>query len=66
MLDGEKGAVRDVVVLNAAAALVVADAAADLAGGIEVACAAIDNGSAAETLERFISVSQSAREAEVG
>ncbi len=61
VLDGEKGAVRDVVVLNAAAALVVADVAADLPAGIEAACRAIDTGRAAETLERFITVSQSAR-----
>ena len=66
VLDGEKGAVRDVVVLNAAAALVVADVAADLPAGIEAACAAIDTGRAAETLERFITVSRSAREAEAG
>jgi anthranilate phosphoribosyltransferase len=66
VLDGEKGAVRDVVVLNAAAALVVADVAADLATGIDTACAAIDSGRAAATLERFVTVSQAAREAEVG
>jgi anthranilate phosphoribosyltransferase len=66
VLDGEKGAVRDVVVLNAAAALVVADVAADLAAGIEAACAAIDDGRAAQTLERFVTVSRAAREAEAG
>jgi anthranilate phosphoribosyltransferase len=65
VLDGEKGAVRDVVVLNAAAALVVADVAADLADGVETACAAIDSGRASATLDRFVAVSQAAREAEV-
>ena len=66
VLDGEKGAVRDVVLLNAAAALVVADAAPDFAAGIETAAAAIDSGRAAATLEQFIAVSQAAREAEAG
>jgi len=66
VLDGEKGAVRDVVLLNAAAALVVAGAVADLAAGVEVAGLAIDSGRAAETLERFVAVSQAARAAEAG
>ena len=66
VLDGEKGAVRDVVLLNAAAALVVADAAPDLAAGVEAASTAIDSGRAAETLERFVAVSQAARAAEAG
>ena len=66
VLDGEKGAVRDVVLLNAAAALVVADAAADFAAGIDAAADAIDTGRASETLERFIAVSQAARDAEAG
>lgn len=66
VLDGEKGAVRDVVLLNAAAALVVADAAPDFAAGIEAASQAIDTGRAAETLERFIAVSRAARDAEAG
>jgi anthranilate phosphoribosyltransferase len=55
-----------VVLLNAAAALVVADVAPDFAAGIEAAAAAIDSGRAAETLDRFIAVSRAARDAEVG
>ncbi|MGZ6967266.1 MAG: anthranilate phosphoribosyltransferase [Acidimicrobiia bacterium] len=66
VLDGEKGAMRDVVLLNAAAALVVADAAPDFASGFDAASAAIDTGRAAETLATFIAVSQSARGAEAG
>jgi anthranilate phosphoribosyltransferase len=66
VLDGEKGAVRDVVLLNAAAALVVADVASDFAAGFETAANAIDSGAAAETLESFIAVSQAARAAEAG
>jgi anthranilate phosphoribosyltransferase len=45
------------VILNAAAALVVADRAIDLAEGLELAVASIDSGSAAATLENLISVS---------
>jgi anthranilate phosphoribosyltransferase len=66
VLDGEKGALRDVVLLNAAAALVVADAAPDFATGIQTAAEAIDTGRAAATLEQFIVVSQAARDAEAG
>jgi len=50
ILDGEKGAGRDIVVLNTAAALVVADAAADLAEGVRRAQQAIDSGAAAKKL----------------
>jgi anthranilate phosphoribosyltransferase len=46
LLDGERGPRRDVVLLNAAAALLVAGEAASLAGGIERAAAAIDEGRA--------------------
>ena len=66
MLDGEKGPLRDVVLLNAAAALVVGDAAPDLATGFEAAAAAIDSGRAAATLEKFVAVSQSTRDQEAG
>lgn len=66
VLDGEKGAIRDVVLLNAAAALVVADAAVDFAAGYETAAQAIDSGRAGETLERFVAVSQAVRAEEAG
>jgi anthranilate phosphoribosyltransferase len=66
VLDGEKGAVRDVVLLNAAAALVVADAVPDLGAGVDAGVDAIDSGRAAQTLETFVAVSQAAREAEAG
>ena len=45
---GEPGPARDVVLLNAAAALFVAGRAADLDEGIEIAAASIDTGAAAE------------------
>lgn len=46
LLDGAPGAYRDAVLLNAAAALVVADRAASLREGVEMAQAAIDSGAA--------------------
>ena len=46
LLDGVQNAYRDAVLLNAAAALVVADAAADLREGVEKARTSIDSGAA--------------------
>ena len=57
VLGGERGPVRDIVCVNAAAALVVADLVADLAEGVELAAAVLDDGRAATTLERFVAVS---------
>ena len=54
---GEGGPHRDVVVLNAGAALVVAGAVSDLADGIARAAGAIDDGRAATTLAEFVRVS---------
>jgi anthranilate phosphoribosyltransferase len=48
--------------LNAAAALLVGDAVPDLAAGVELARAVIDDGRAAATLEAFVRVSVAARE----
>ncbi|MGK2285972.1 anthranilate phosphoribosyltransferase [Pedomonas sp. V897] len=58
MLAGEKGAYRDTVVLNAAAALVVGDKAATLAEGIAQAADAIDTGRAAGLLDRWIEMTK--------
>jgi anthranilate phosphoribosyltransferase len=60
VLDGEKGPHRDIIVLNAGAGLVVAGVASDLAEGIALASAAIDNGHAAGVLEALIRESQAA------
>jgi anthranilate phosphoribosyltransferase len=57
VLAGEPGPRRDVVVLNAGAALEVAGAAPDLAEGIELAATSIDEGRAAAALERWVAVS---------
>ena len=51
VLAGEPGPKRDVVVLNAAAGLVVAGIADDLAEGVEAAAAAIDDGRAAQKFD---------------
>ncbi|PPB81687.1 anthranilate phosphoribosyltransferase [Albidovulum inexpectatum] len=48
LMAGEKGAYRDAVLLNAAAALLVAGKAANLREGVEMAAESIDSGRAAE------------------
>ena len=54
VLAGEKGPRRDVVLVNAGAALVAAGVARDFSGGIEMARASIDEGRAKEKLEAYI------------
>jgi anthranilate phosphoribosyltransferase len=56
LLQGEPGPYRDIVLLNTAAALVVADKADSLADGIEKAEASIDSGRAARALDRLVAV----------
>jgi anthranilate phosphoribosyltransferase len=53
ILDGERGPRRDVVLLNSAAALVVAGKAADLTEGVRRAAEAIDSGAARRVVERM-------------
>jgi len=53
ILSGERGPRRNVVLLNAAAALVVAGVAADLKAGVRRAAEAIDSGSAGRVLQRL-------------
>ena len=62
LLDGETGAVRDAVLLNAAAALAVHDTPDEdpqtaLVSGLERAAAAIDSGAAKAALERWVAAS---------
>ena len=64
LLAGQKGPRRDLAVLNAAAALMVAGIADDLGAGIEVAGAALDNGAAERALEALVRISCAARESE--
>jgi len=56
LLDGEQGPIRDIVVLNAAAALVVAEKAEDLRQGARMAQEAIDSGKGKETLARLVEI----------
>ena len=57
VLDGEPGPHRDIVCLNAGAALVAAGLADDLASGIASARSSIDEGSAAAALDRLVAIS---------
>ena len=57
VIDGEKGPQRDVVVLNAGAALQVAGFAGNLEEGMATAARAIDDGDAAKTLMPWVEVS---------
>ena len=59
ILDGEKGPCRDVVVMNAAAAIVAGNRASDLKDGAHLAEEAIDSGQAREKLEGLVKLSQS-------
>jgi anthranilate phosphoribosyltransferase len=65
VMGGEHGAHRNIVVLNAAAALVVAGVADSIEQGLLQAADSIDSGKAAATLARFVEVSQQAA-AELG
>ena len=58
ILNGEKGPKRNVVLINAAAALVAAGQAKDLKQGIRIAETAIDDGGAAKKMEALIKYSQ--------
>ncbi len=56
-----KGAPRDVVVLNAAAALIAAGKADDFPSGMKLANESLDSGAALEVLEKFVAFTQKAR-----
>lgn len=56
MLEGATGAYRDIVLLNAAAALVVAGKAESLPEGMVLAARAIDGGAARDTLDRLVAI----------
>jgi anthranilate phosphoribosyltransferase len=60
VLAGRAGAPRDIVLLNAAASLLIAGAAADLRDGIRQAQAAIDDGRASAVLGRLVDASNQA------
>lgn len=56
LLEGEPGAYRDAVLLNSAAALVVADKASTLPEGVEIARDSIDSGRALEKVEALVAL----------
>ena len=58
VLRGEKGAARDAVLMNAAAALVASEGAETLLEGVVMASAALDSGKALQTLEGLAQLSQ--------
>ena len=62
VLSGAPGAPRDIVLFNAAAALVVAGRVASIQDGLRKAAAALDSGAAAGTLDTLVRLSQAEAE----
>ena len=60
LLDGVQNAYRDAVLLNSAAALVVADVATDLKQGVEMAQTSIDSGAARDKITTVARITQEA------
>jgi anthranilate phosphoribosyltransferase len=60
VLGGERGPARDIVLLNAAAALAVAGVAASIEDGLASAAESVDSGRAAGVLDRWIQTSNAA------
>ena len=58
VLAREAGARRDIVLMNASAALVAGGRANDLKEGVQLAAQSIDSGAARERLERLVAYSQ--------
>ncbi len=57
VLEGEKSAYRDIVLMNAGAGLVVADRAPSLQDGVALAAKSIDSGAARDRLARLVTLS---------
>jgi anthranilate phosphoribosyltransferase len=64
LLAGAGGPLRDIVLLNSGAALVIAGRAADLAGGIELAARSLDSGAARRVLDDLVARTNMPRGAE--
>jgi anthranilate phosphoribosyltransferase len=60
LLGGARGALRDIVLLNSAAALVVAGRADDLRAGVAMAAGSLDSGAARLVLERLVAMTNEA------
>ena len=59
VLDGKKGAFRDICLLNAAAAIKISKVSKKLSDGIKIAKDAIDSGRAKDTLKKLIKITNS-------
>ena len=66
VLDGEPGPVRDIALLNAAAALVVSGQAEKIGDALELARTAVDSGAGARVLDDWLRVAAEAYTAEEG
>ena len=64
LLMGEPSAYRDVVLLNAAAALIIAGKVTDLRAGVTMAATAIDGGQAQAVLDKLVEITNVRRESE--
>jgi anthranilate phosphoribosyltransferase len=60
LFDGMTGPYRDIVLLNSAAALVIAERAPDMPAALDLAAAALDNGKARDTLAALVRVTNAA------
>jgi anthranilate phosphoribosyltransferase len=60
LLEGQTGAYRDIVLLNAAAAFVVGEAVETLREGVELAGAVVDDGRALTALDQLIAITNAA------
>ncbi len=60
LMNGEKGAYRDAVLLNAAAALIIADKVNNLKDGVAMAAASIDSGRALAAIQTLARVTSEA------
>ena len=59
VLDGKPGPLRDITLLNSAAALVAADLTSDMREGVRLAAQAIDSGAARDKLNAFVQLTGS-------
>lgn len=59
LLQGEKGPIRDMVLLNAGAGLLAGDAAVNLKEGVSLAQQSLDSGRAREKMEALVKITQS-------
>jgi anthranilate phosphoribosyltransferase len=59
LFDGVQGSYRDIVLLNAAAAFVIAERASDMPSGLKLAAEALDSGKAKRVLDDLVRVTNS-------